>query len=305
MINIKTEINNVIMDKVNNFIPLTDDTLFKETFGKKENIRYIEDFLESYFNYRKGSLRNKLTIYYESELKKDVYHEKARRCDLIIKVGKNLILNIEMYQEFNIKSYLKSEQYVMKINSTQLRRGEDYSNLTKVTQINFVSHVSKEVKMQIKNEIRQTYMMNPMSNTSMDIIRLDLTREIEYNLSDRFMKHLKFIVAETQEERDKIAKGDRIFMDINAWLEDFTHDDTLREFFDDRKWDREIYTQKGLEDGIEIGMEQGYEKGLNKGLVQGLEKVAKKMLRKSKDIREIHELTGLSIKEINRIKNTN
>ncbi len=39
------------MTKTNIFISLTNDLLFKETFGKKSNIRFLEDLLERYFNF--------------------------------------------------------------------------------------------------------------------------------------------------------------------------------------------------------------------------------------------------------------
>ncbi len=42
------------------FIPLTNDLLFKETFGKVENIRYLEDLLECCFDYEQGSLKDKV-----------------------------------------------------------------------------------------------------------------------------------------------------------------------------------------------------------------------------------------------------
>ena len=53
------------------FIPLTDDVLFKETFGRIQNILLIERFLEQYFHLPKGSLRKKVIVKMESTLESE------------------------------------------------------------------------------------------------------------------------------------------------------------------------------------------------------------------------------------------
>lgn len=54
----------------------------------------------------------------------------------------------------------------------------------------------------------------------------------------------------------------------------------------------------GMEKGIEKGIEKGMEKGIEKGKIE----IIKKMLTKKIPIEEIHEMTGISIEEIKKLK---
>ena len=61
------------------FIPLTDDILFKHIFGSSKNTKFIEDFLECYFNYPKGYLKNKVKVNSEALIDKLNYYDKNMR----------------------------------------------------------------------------------------------------------------------------------------------------------------------------------------------------------------------------------
>ncbi|EPR27713.1 hypothetical protein I656_02648 [Geobacillus sp. WSUCF1] len=70
------------------------------------------------------------------------------------------------------------------------------------------------------------------------------------------------------------------------------------------------YEQRGLEKGIQQGIEQGLKQGLKQGMKQGRQEgieegkldVVKRMLAKGYDVDTIHELTGLPIEKIERMK---
>ncbi len=61
------------------FIPLTDDILFKYIFGSSKNTKFIEDFLKCYFNYSKGYLKNKVKVNSEALIDKLNYYDKNMR----------------------------------------------------------------------------------------------------------------------------------------------------------------------------------------------------------------------------------
>ncbi len=74
------------------------------------------------------------------------------------------------------------------------------------------------------------------------------------------------------------------------------------------------YEQRGLEKGIQQGIEQGLKQGMKQGMKQGLKQgrqegieegkldVVKRMLAKGYDVDTIHELTGLPMEKIERMK---
>ena len=70
------------------------------------------------------------------------------------------------------------------------------------------------------------------------------------------------------------------------------------------------YEQRGMEKGIEKGIEQGVKQGIKQGIKQGRQQgieegkldVVKRMLAKGYDVDTIHELTGLPMEKIERMK---
>ena len=124
----------------------------------------------------------------------------------------------------------------------------------------------------------------------MDIVRLDLIDKKSYNLSDRFRKQLKFLSALVYEERESIAKGDEILMDLNSWLEEYRNDESLREFFDEKRWAR----FEGHNEGVEEGIEQGTK--------QSKAEIAKRMLLETSDLEFISRTTSLSIEEVKKLQ---
>ena len=72
----------------------------------------------------------------------------------------------------------------------------------------------------------------------------------------------------------------------------------------DRKAERAYAYNEGLEKGAKEGRAEGMEKGRAEGMEKGLQTVALAMLKKQADIAFISEVTGLSINEINTIKNS-
>lgn len=272
-----------MITKENEFISLTDGLLFKEAFGSLENRKFLEDLLESYYGFSPGYLKGKLEVEYEKLLPKSSYREKGMRGDLIVKFD-DTILNIEMYKIFNRESFYKSRSYVMRIYSSELKRGKKYYEVNKVTQIKFVD----EVNIEISNDIKSTIYFGPEElsrDISMDIVRLDKAREIVYNDNDKFIKYLKFIGAKTKNERASIAKGDEILMEMDNWLDFYTNDKETDEFFrtyNTEYWNKRIYNEYGRH---------------NRNL-----EIAKKMLQKGEDISYISEITELSCEEVLKLK---
>jgi len=240
--------------KEKTFIPLTDDLLFKETFGLPKNIRFLEYFLEVYFNYPFGYLKDKLEVFYESPIEKSRYYDKGFRNDLKVIINNEIICNIEIYSTFNKESLQKSKSYIMRIYSTQLDIGDEYSNIKKVTQINFVDNISNEVKVLIDEEIKKTLYLGDertSEDLNLDIVRLDLARNIDYNDNNRFMRLLNFIGAQSKEERDEVAKGDEMLMEINKWVNNYVNDDDMWwRVHNDEYWNKRIYREAGREEGL-------------------------------------------------------
>ena len=318
------------------FIKLTNDLLFKETFANvKPHI--LEDFLETMLDYEKGTLHNKLTVTYEKTLPKNSLQDKDFRCDVIIKYD-STVINLECYTTWDINSEEKSIYYVMRILSAQKNK-DNGNEIEKVIQIN-VAEKNKTGRSKLPENLYQIVNTNNFKdimlkdNFLVKVFSLDSTIGSTYNMSKRKVKWLKFIGAKTEKERKKYAKGDKILMELTEWLDNYVMDRETRRYF--RKWDNEIRTKhrieelteeaetKGMAKGIAKGMSEGMVKGMSEGMAKGMVKGMKKGVAQGKlegakansieiaknllalgvnTIKQIAKATGLSQKEIKKLKN--
>ena len=246
-----------------NFNTLMHDLVFKESFANEHNRRPLESLLENLLELPKGSLHNKLTVAYESQIGKSNVNEKASRTDIVVDYD-DVVMDLEAYTYLDDESIDKSTFYVMKLSASRLIRGMEYEDL-KVIQYNFVDNVSVNIGPDIVNEFCLVHSKYPEIRIAEDklninYIRIDKVRELGYN-ENELMKWLRFIAARSYEEREAIAEGDEMFMEFNEWIDNYVNDDVTKEAL--AKWNKEIEENKNVklarEQGIEIGKEQGIE----------------------------------------------
>ena len=118
-----------------NFNTLMHDIVFKESFANEHNRRPLESLLENLLELPKGSLHNKLTVAYESQIGKSNVNEKASRTDIVVDYD-DVVMDLEAYTYLDDESIDKSTFYVMKLSASRLIRGMEYEDL-KVIQYNF------------------------------------------------------------------------------------------------------------------------------------------------------------------------
>ena len=115
------------------------------------------------------------------------------------------------------------------------------------------------------------------------IVQIDKARELGYtnNILDKW---LKFIAASGSSERDSVAKGDVLLMELNEWIKKYVADDETQEELN--KWDIEIATNKGIEQGK---AERNIE-------------IAKELLKMKLNDEDITKVIGLTSNEIMQLK---
>ena len=273
---------------------LMNDIIFKESFANQHNRKVLEVLLELFLGLDKGSLSGKLKVQYESYLEKSHIHEKSSRGDIVIEC-EDMTINLEAYTRFDDNSLNKSMYYVMKIYVGYLHVGDFYQDIGKTIQINFVDKAT----MELGNEAITSFYLTSEYDTNVKlipekfcikIVQIDKIRELGYNEND-LIKWLRFIAAKGYEERKIIAEGDELLMEFNEWINKYVNDEETKELL--AKWSDYIAENKGYEEGIEDG-------SLQKAI-----EIAKKMLSKGNNIEDIIDLTGLSIEEIEKLREKN
>ncbi len=232
-------------------IDLMEDYWVKNILGNEEYTRPLEVISENVLRLPKGFLEKQIEIKsHEYPFKKATYKEKNIRADVFAFLGNNVILNLEAYKTFNEENLRKSNVYLCRGYSSQLKKSMPYHKMKKFIQINLVDHVKKGV---LQDKLMQRYFLEEQGYPLTDdiqiyYIRLYLLDKLNYNvgINDKVMN----------EERSMFKKA--------------------RDY--------------GCEEGIDIGMSKG------------IDIVARNLLKETNDINYISKVTGLTEKEIEKLK---
>ena len=270
---------------------LMNDLLFKETFANPDNRRQLEFLLEQILEYPKGYLHNKLEVEYESPLEKNYLNQKSVRGDIIVEFEDSTI-NIETYTVFDHHAVDKSLYYIMRIEANKLEVGEHYYELGKTIQINFVENSQLDLGEEIIENFYITSEHNPNIKLGKDrfcvkVLQIDKARELGYT-ENALERWLKFIATTDEKERKRIAKGDELLMELHEWVHKYINDEETQEKLN--KWDMLIAKDQFTEFGYEMGVQE-----------RNIE-IAKNMMKDGISKDKISRYTGLSVEEIEKLK---
>ena len=98
-----------------------------------------------------------------------------------------------------------------------------------------------------------------------------------------------------------IMDDDAIFVKAHEEYTSFTRDDRMREIYEAREKALKDYNS-GIKYGKKLGREQGIEQGIEQGMKQNSKENARRMLADNVPIQAIAKYTGLSIAEIEALR---
>ncbi len=231
--------------------------------------------------------------------------------------------NIEVQVQGNETYKSRVLYYWSRAYTSQIKEGDSYSLLRPVISINVLNfNLINE-----SDHYHNLFCLTKDTDTSIILTDhlyihfLELPKLIEKTTLNHLEKWLYFLKYEGNKDMSIIIKDDEVFRKAHNEYKKFTHNDRLRELYEsrieaERRYitDIEFAEEKGIkigeEKGIIIGEEKGIKIGEEKGIIIGEEKgkkereieIAKKMLEQGLDIQTINKITGLSHREIEKIK---
>ena len=291
------------------------DAVFKSVFTGNENMlaKMISDITGLDYYLLEDNI-----ILETNELPIKRKNEKFKRCDFIVRFGKDQIINIELNRQSYMGLIVKNLSYVFHIFSTNAKKGEQYNNNFKITQINlnYFGENNKELsKYQIREEDTNTIYSNNICIYELNIAKC---HDLYYNKDRKdipnYIKWGALLSCKKLEDIPLITEGilplesRDIIMDK---LESITNDDVFMTELEAQKWDewekKSIYND-GLNTGISQGISRGIEQGISQGISQGIEQntitTIKSMLKKEMSYEDISDITNKTIDEIKEIENS-
>lgn len=157
------------------------DIVFKSVFIGEENIlaKMVSDITG--IDYR--VLENNI-ILEVNELPINTRKEKAKRCDFILRIDKNNILNLELNGNYYPGMVVKNLSYLCKLFSSETKRGEEYNENLLATQINlncYEDNADKSLARYLLQEVDNHYIYS--KNISIFAVNVVKCNELYYTLS--------------------------------------------------------------------------------------------------------------------------
>ena len=287
------------------------DVVFQALFGEVGNESITKGFLETILERKIDSIdlsRNPI-------LRREFKEEKLGVLDIIAKLDKDEICNIEL-QIVDKKNIIERILYYWsRLYSRQIKSGEDYKILQKAIVIlitDFKIENLEELDYHSRWKIiedKQGKKIILTQKLEIDIIELPkiIGKEKE---QDNLLDWLYFLENPKSERVTKKMKENENLKEAVKKLDNLSEDEKMQRIADLRQkaiMDEKAIYEKGLEIGIEKGIQRGMEKGIEKGIMEGSQKekieIAKKMLELKIDKETIAEATGLTEQEIEKILN--
>ena len=291
-------------------LPITDDYIIKRVFAFEGNESALKDLLEAILkkDIKTVTIKNPEIIPYEKDEKRGLLDIKAETDD-------GTVLDIEMQMEDEKNTDERGTQYLGKMITEQLKKGDKYKKLKKsivifITNYNFLKRNSYHSvgKMKFEETLKEEY--------------VDMGYEKEEQIASKYIEfHYIELPKYKRKEPSKFTK-------LDQWMCIFTQNeegikvaekenkeikraiDTLDFISEDPK-ERERHNSIVMAEYnrltsehnfFEAGVEEGIKKGIEKGKKEGIIKIAKAMLEKNIPIETIMEITELTKEEIEKLK---
>lgn len=309
------------LDKRLKMVPLISDYMFKAIMLR--NVDIFKNFLIETMNIDIKPEENYI-LFLDKELIKENFKEKGKIVDINVKLGNNLIIDVEVNREkFEIVKE-RNDLYLSKLDITQLEVGEEYRDLKNkyIYQLNLNAYPSS------KENFKKRY-----------IVEYDLENKEVFDLrKKKFVKNLVYY-RDLYYNGGELLTNDEIFMaglmsnnfselysimsnilsgnDLNKFIEsviNMSNDEFILHAWQKEKFDKmieerkkELALEEGLEEGRKIGIEEGKIEGKKEGLKEGKEQstieVIRAMIKNDASYEFISNVTGKSIEEIKKIEN--
>jgi predicted transposase/invertase (TIGR01784 family) len=304
-----------------------NDFIFKKLFGEEGQIDNLKAFLNAIL-YKNDEKIVGLEILNDKELTLDNIKDKKGIIDVLAKLGDGTQINIEVQLIDQDNMDKRTLFYWARIYNRGIVKGEDYSSLNKVITINILNFDYIKLKdyhtsFSLREDKNNDYILTDV--LEIHFIEMPKFKKLENKdvKNDKLQRWMMFLRNDISEgELNEIMDIDGDIKRAEERLEYLSADPQTQELYFEREKaihdQANIYStgvrrgrEEGIAQGIELGLSQGRSEGIelgrSEGMAQGREEekisIVKTMLENNVDINIISISTGLTIEEINELKN--
>ena len=275
------------------FYTCKNDRAFKEVFLNPNNGDLLKALLEFILKIKIDELEIKKT-----ELLSGNVNIKDKRVDAIVHTG-NKKIEIEINSQNKDYLHTRSTAYICNIYQSNASVGDTYNENTDIIQVNLTWGLGRnndEMKIyKIMNEKGELYVKNFIIYE----INMDYYDKIWYSKNeDEIKKNLYMIMLDLDKKELKNMPKDKI---VDKYITNVTIVNDNPEF---QKYMSEEEDKKKIQNSLlSEARENGINDGISKGVSQEKVNIAKNLLSMNMSLEDISKATGLSVEEINKLKN--
>ena len=277
----------------------TNDYVFSRIFGYKKNWELLKDLLESILT---DIEIKKIKLVKQYTLDKDAIKDRGAVLDVLAELNDDTTVNIEMQMKDYHNTIERSIFHDSGVFHESLIKNEDFKNAKRVIGIwilcyNIFDEGPFHEVARLKRDYGNMLLTNKMEY---HYIQLPKFKEKCRRISNKLEQWLTFIINDDVEEikmidNEFVQKAEDELEYINA-----DEEERMRAKFRERsEWkyhaDMKSMYSEGKNDGIKEGLKQG--------IKEQKITIAKNMLAEKIDIHIIAKTTGLTIEEIENLKN--
>ena len=283
------------------------DSVFKAIFTDEVDIlaKMVSDITGMDYSL----LENNITLEF-NELPVNSLKEKSKRCDFILRIDENNILNIELNSSYYVGLLIKNLAYLCNIFSRAVKKSEKYTDDLNVVQINlncFEKNISKSVLEEYKLQnvkTHETYLEN-ISILTLDIVKC---HDIYYNDDNKeklpeFIKWGAFLYNRDYDEIPNIIgsiMSKREVKKIMSKISKIVDDSLFMSELEKEEW--AIWEENSkLAYAKNEGISQGMAQGMAQGIEQNTKELILSMVKNDATLEFISKVTNKTIDEIKEI----
>ena len=275
------------------FYTCKNDRAFKEVFLNPNNSDLLKALLEFILKIKIDKLEVKKT-----ELLSGNVNIKDKRVDAIVHTG-NKKIEIEINSQNKNYLHTRSTAYICNIYQSNASVGDTYNEDTDIIQVNLtwgLGRNNEEMKIfKIMNEKGELYVKNFIIYE----INMDYYDKIWYSKNEEEIKKNQYMIMLDLDKKElKNMPKDKI---VDKYITNVTivnDDPEFQKYMSEEEDKRKI--QNSL---LSEAKENGYTSGINDGISKGIKQTAKNLLSMNMTLEDISKATGLSVEEINKLKN--
>ena len=277
---------------------IMSDVMFKTMLQNNSRLKYSARFISYYLDIEEEELLKSIRLV-KNELDKKKKDEKGERCDYVAEVNGTTI-NIEVNNNDKKEVMERNMEYAHRLYVKEVKVGskEEYRQVIQINLNNFaflgndkivdVYYMQNREGIKLNNKLIfiQIYIPN---------LRKKCYNEGKDNLSKE-EKYALLLVEPDVELSKELAEGDNLMEEYLKESKEVSEWEGFGESYD-KEW---ALRDQGLRDGIAKGLVQGIETGKAEKKIE----MVKAMLSKGANIQFVSECSGMSVGELEKIRET-